>query len=293
MAGRLVAAIAVVALGGGCHFGVHGVPAAPGAGADLASVDAAEPADLAALPMDFTVVDPCPAVTVPAGALAVSCARGQTIIVDGDLSEWPQALFQPIQHRNAAVASSGGWTGNEGSNDADLSGQVALRWDDQFLYVAARITDDIRGTGPSTYFEQDAVELYLDGNGDRNDAYEADDAELIFITSGAGELWRYNGVSAAALPAGVSAAAKDLTPVANWALEVAVPWSAIGGVAGASGRMLGIDIQLDDNDGGTTRDRWLQWKQAAPAGCVCPGTTTSCLPYCDPKSFATAVLGGR
>jgi hypothetical protein len=283
--------VVLLLLMSGCRFGLRGLPIAS---ADLAApVDAGDGVDLLALALP-DLADPCPAVTLAASVVEATCARaGAPPVVDGDLGEWSPGVFYTISHGQASE-STGAWSGVETTNDADLSAQVAARWDDQYLYVGARITDDVRQVpATASLWNDDAIEIYVDGLDDRGDNYDSDDVQLVIAANGQGQLWKWPQTGyPTALPAGVVVATKDSTPGAAWNVEVAIPWSLLGGSAAAPGRTLGIDVQLDDNDlGGATRDRTLLWANAAPAGCVCNGGF--CQPYCDQKSFATLELGGR
>lgn len=288
MGRRLVLVVVLVA---GCRFRERGVPLAPASDLALAVDDAAvATGDDLAVGGDLGVL--CPPVTVDESMVAATCVRGAVApVVDGDLADWPGGVWYTIRHADAG-GNSGTWGTDENLNDADLSASVAARWDDQYLYVAAKVTDDVRGLGGSNNVNDDAVEIYVDGLHDRDVAYEADDAELVFNAGGVGQMWKYGGTNPQPLPAGIVAAARDATPAASWTLEVALPWSMLGGTAAAPARLIGFDIQLDDNDGGATRARTLTWANAAPMGCTCAGTANPCEPYCDPQAFVALALAG-
>ncbi len=299
-------ACALALLVAGCTFRVEAVDVDSSGAADLAvgdgpavdlALDGAVP-DLAAgdfampdlaTPPDLTP-DPCaPAPAPVANTLVAACSIGAAPVIDGDLSDWPLSLFSTtIAHRTAGVETGGTWSGSEVQNDRNLSADVALRWDASALYVALHVNDDTRRTPNLALFQDDAVELYLDGANDRG-PYAADDFQLVFAADGRGELYQ-NGPSLP-LPAGVIAQVKNGATTANWTLEAAVPWSVLTG-SPALGRLLGFDVQLDDNDsGGANSDRFIVWKNSAPAACNCAGTR--CEPYCDTRPFYTVQLGGR
>jgi hypothetical protein len=274
----------------GCDFRVGSV----GPSADLAGgrdFSQADLADLAMLdqgpPPDLTP-DPCaPAPSPVANSIIAHCSLGDSIVIDGDLSDWPPGLFtNPVQHHSPGIEVSGAWAASETQNDRNLSGSFAARWDNAYLYIAFQITDDIRKTQDATLWMDDAAEVYIDGVNDRG-AYMSDDDQLVFAADGRAALYR-GGPPPMPIPANVIYAARDTTG-ASWNLEVAVPWGLIGG-SSTLGRVLGFDIQLDDDDSGTGRDRFLTWHNLAPAACNC---NVTCEPFCDTRPFYNIQLSGR
>ena len=66
-----------------------------------------------------------------------------TISVDGKLTDWPAAAKWPIAI-DGTIPPGHGWASPKPASDADLSARVAVAWDKQNLYVAARVRDDDR-----------------------------------------------------------------------------------------------------------------------------------------------------
>lgn len=274
----------------GCRFGVQPVDAGVETPAPDLSTD-----DLSTGAPDLTgvdLLDPCSVVppTVP-GALVATCAAGAPPVIDGRLDDWQPSPFVNNAIRHATAAGTFGmFTGNETANDLNISGVVGMQWDESYLYVAATITDDIRDVSSTTLYLDDAIELYLDGAGDHSDAYEADDAQLIFAATGIGQMYKFGALPGPAMvPGGVLVKTRDTGAAAGWTFEAAIPWSAIGVSAASAGRLIGFDVALDDSDGPSKRS--LVWKNDSPSGCMCNGM--GCLPYCAPKAFTTVQLGSR
>ncbi len=77
-------------------------------------------------------------------ATAQSVRRGQTLRVDGDLSDWRDASWMEISTRDATADTAMGMrkTGASAPRAAPtVSARVALRWDAQRLYIAARVSE--------------------------------------------------------------------------------------------------------------------------------------------------------
>ena len=277
-------------LAAGCNFDIppltldDGVDLAVDDAPDLAAADAAMAPDL--------TNDPCgPARTPPVNVLPIRCAIGNPPVLDGDLAEWGPLDFT-LTHANAQASSSGAsWSGTPAQDDANCSAQWSLRWDLTNLYVAVHVTDDIRGVhatsgaGYEPYLD-DAVELYLDGSGDRTATYGADDWQFI-VTAAADSQVDKTTNPMGPVPAGYFAVKPDATG-AGWAVEFAVPWSTLGANTVVSGRMIGVDFLIDDDDDTTALQqlsRYLLWWNMTSTGCAYPADCTS--------NFGAAQLVGR
>ena len=282
-------------LSAGCRFNIAALDDVAGNGTRAGDTDLgaggvggnAPPRDLGAAP--DLLPDPCagPAPTHDAHRLGAACAIGSAPTVDGDLSDWPAALFAPVDHASAADAT-GSWSG---VGDLDSSARIAVRWDLANLYVAVAVSDDDRQTPSTTLTENDACELFFDGGHDRTLDYAADDWQLVY--SADRQKAAYQGVDGfgnpvvAGWPAGAVQALRDGPDGASWTLEAAIPWSALGGTA-ALGRVVGFDLKLDDNDGGgPTRDRALVLFDEAEGGGPCRA------PYCRTDWFGAVQMMGR
>ncbi len=282
---RSVYALPLV-LCGACNFTITPLTIDDGADLavavpDLATSDAAMAPDLG--------VDPCaPARTPPQNVLGIRCVIGNPPVLDGDLSEWG-TLDYSLNHRNAQAQTSGAWQDDPVADDADCSATYALRWDLGYLYVAMHVADDIRGVHPGAPGYQpyldDAVELYLDGNGDRTAAYDADDWQYVVTADSDSQIYK-KAVAQGAVPATYFAVKNDAVG-AGYSVEFRVPWSVLGANAVVNGRTIGVDFLVDDDDNVTTQSltRYLLWWNMPSTGCNYPSACTS--------NFGTAQLVGR
>lgn len=83
-------------------------------------------------------------------------------LIDGSLEEFSGAAFySPDPAKPTSLCLRGG-TGAEYRGKDDLSGRLALLWDDQNLYLGAEIRDDVHctpHTDPALYWANDALHL--------------------------------------------------------------------------------------------------------------------------------------
>jgi hypothetical protein len=282
---------------GGCRFSVHALDnnglgqTDMGVGDDLAT----DPRDLAGVVADLAgadlspgpdMADPC-GVAPPLGAgnVAAHCVIGNPPTIDGDLADWPVGSFLSMSHATAAQ-KTGMWSGNETNNDPDASARFFVRWDADFLYVAAAIIDDVRETPNALLTENDAFELFLDGAHNRSQAYDASDWQLVL--SADNRTAAYQTGVAQTFPATVVVALGGTSP--SWNVEMKIPWSAVGTAPATIGRVLGFDVKLDDNDqGNAMRDRGLIMYYTATG----PGAPMCNAPYCRTDAFGAVQLQGR
>ncbi|HXU69122.1 MAG TPA: sugar-binding protein [Polyangia bacterium] len=285
----------------GCRFSVDALQdVGPAGDADLAMpadgavrsdpVDLGAPDDLTAPPVvqGDMAQDPCAGAPPPAaGAIGAQCVIGNPPTIDGDLSDWPQGSFLGMTSTTAAQAE-GSW-GGPLPDDEDSSARFAVRWDLTNLYVAVSITDDIRETpnAPPGLSDNDALEIFVDGNHDRTTSYGSDDWQLVYSADGQKAAAR---VSLVSWPTGAHEAWGGTSP--SFTVEAAIPWSALGGSAAAPGRIVGFDLKLDDNDekSKTTRDRDLVMYYVQPSGAGAPSCAA---PYCRTDVFGAVQLQGR
>ncbi len=231
-------------------------------------------------------------VPVDAGVVAVFCALNRTMAVDGDLSDWSGVPFTSLTRATAgSTKGTGTWSPDAAINDADISGLFALQWDDQFLYMAGRITDDVRALHPASadYFKDDCFQIYLDGDLSRTATFGADDHALLIRADNATQRYfRANNTTLAGLDGGMLSATRNADAgAAGWTVEVAVPWALLGPAAVARGRVVGFDLIIDDDDdlAVQVREHYLIWAQRVSVG-ACDE------PYCSMIGYGDAVLTG-
>ena len=178
------------------------------------------------------------------------CAFPVTVTLDGDFADWPGVPWDTVDHTM-------GW--NNPDSDADGSMKFACVADDQFLYVGVKIWDDAKVIDENVggdVWQDDSVEIYIDGGDEKASTYDANDAQ---ITIG-----RDNVGGDVLHPKLGGSGPKDNTQAAvietdyGWAIESAILLSDFG-IAPADGTVIGFNIQLNDDDDKGGRDHKLAW----------------------------------
>lgn len=184
--------------------------------------------------------------------------RVSDITIDGSLGDWPgiRSIYIDPTWVSDAIDVDG---------DADLSGQAYLGYDDDNLYFAVRVTDDV------LVFDREGVDIW------QTDAVELwlNDAQIGFTRSSSGNDTAYvwsGGLNAANIQVAVAIEENGYT------VEAAIPRAEVEKVFPIqSGTAFKLAIGIDDSDvPGAER----QGQIYLPRGWV----------WGDPSSFANAVL---
>jgi hypothetical protein len=127
-------------------------------------------------------------------------------------------------------------------------------WDNSYLYVGIKVLDSsLKNDGPNCW-DDDSVEVYIDPTNAGGTTYTANDRQIV---------QRYNDTG---LCAGVGSNTGTLHAWAaitgGYSVELAIPWSLLGTTA-SSGKTIGFDVGVNDDDDGTTRDSQLMWSGTA------------------------------
>jgi hypothetical protein len=144
----------------------------------------------------------------------------------------------------------------EGAPDNAVS--FGLLWDDDGLYIGVEIADGTIRSDSDSILQDDHVQIYLDGEHDRESEFNVDDRQILLAADGRFE--ETNG-RADGMAHAVGAFA------GGWRAEVFVPWtnfaeSAVG--PGPEGRFsLGFDLAVGDDDGGGEREGLQAWLSAS------------------------------
>lgn len=192
--------------------------------------------------------------------------------IDGRLDEWST---EPLAV-DAVVFGQNFWRGPE-----DLSARAYAGWDDQALYLAVQVTDDVfsqPARGEELYLG-DSIEVQIDADlaGDwSSQGYNDDDWQIGLSPGDFGDappeafVWRPDLRPAES----VRLAAMPLE--SGYALEAAIPWALLG-VDPARTPGIGIALNASDND--DPRPAQLTMVSSAPRRS-----------WSDPGSFATLWL---
>ncbi len=158
---------------------------------------------------------------------------------------WDEANLLTVANINSGTVSG----------DSDLSATWQALWDSDYLYFLVDVTDDIAQTDSgSAWWDDDCIELFIDVDNSKLSSYDGvNDFQLGFRRNDATS---YVGTYSAPV-SGVVHSFTD-TGGANYRLEVAVPWQSLGLIPAANA-MLGLDVQVGDDDDGGGRDGKRAW----------------------------------
>ena len=187
-------------------------------------------------------------------AIAIVCTAEQYIIpystenvtIDGSIDqlEWQDALHIPMHSENMYIVF------DEPNDVADLSGDIYVKWDEQYLYIAARVYDDNlqwlqNSPGPFNY--QDAFQVCLNPGQNPSATIFVDAPIYDIVPQDAGGngpgLYKHSG-NYMSLP---SALVGGQIYSDGYGLEVAMPWSELD-ISPLPGQPHGIGFILVDYD---------------------------------------------
>jgi endo-1,4-beta-xylanase len=123
---------------------------------------------------------------------------------------------------------------------AGATARVKTLWGEGHLYVLASVSDALLSKASPNPWEQDSVEIFVDQNNAKTDYYEADDGQ-----------YRVNYENTQSY-GGAASAANFVTATrvvdGGYIVEAAI---ALGTVQARAGRLLGFDLQVNDDGTGT------------------------------------------
>lgn len=178
-------------------------------GKNMVKVQARDTAGNVGKPMYYNIN--CSAFDVDTSKL--NAAYKTDVVFDGEVDEWL------LDHRveKLIVGSP--------NNICDFN----VAWDDSYLYVAAKIIDDVIYTENPTAHENDAVEIYYDGHNDKMKSYDGNDKQLVCVAGKRTENY-------------ISKITEN-----GYTLELRIPFVDLD-VIPASGNLIGFDVDIVDND---------------------------------------------
>lgn len=175
------------------------------------------------------------------------------ILIDGVLKEWEQAEqieITPMKHLEAGSVT----------DKDDLSADVWLMWDEEYLYFAANVTDNQvinRMKGPDIWRE-DCVELFIDPNDNGFIWGNKRDFQIGLSPSGSDAkpqswAWFQNGSFEDYIEKSVQIEKN------GYIIEAAIKWSFLD-VRPKKGMVLGVSPAVHDFDEDKSSDGKLNWE---------------------------------
>ena len=218
---------------------------------------------VAAMVADFgggTGTSQPPEPTQPAEPGATVLETSSPPAVDGVLENLWTGERYPVSNNLLGDASGG-----------DLSGEWTALWDADNLYLAVNVTDDAAQKDSDDPWQDDSVELYLDGDNNKDAVYDANDFQYIFRLDDAA-VTEVNKSATSGVEFSFSKVA------GGYELEVKLPWSTLQASGTGTGKRLGLDVQVNDDDDSSDRDAKKSWH------------ATSDNAWQNPQAFGTAEL---
>jgi len=179
--------------------------------------------------------------TVPADGLAQAQYTETPPTIDGDVSEYDLAYGSEIM------------AAGEGPNNNTVT--WGTKWDEFNLYIGANVVDAVVLGETANPWDNDAIEMYIDGNNDKDGSYDADfDTQLIMDANPDDTLW----VKADGVPITDFDAIFKLTDD-GYTIELRLAWSNFDFAPG-KGRVMGWSLGNNDTDTpGITREYQTVW----------------------------------
>ncbi len=140
------------------------------------------------------------------------------------------------------------------ANPADLSAEFKLGWDENYLYIFGKITDDILLNDSPNPWNDDAFELYIDGGNEKATSYDANDFQLMFRYN---DPVAYNFPNGPANPTGLDFAM--ISTNSGYNVEARASWAFLGIPPVTEGSKIGLDVHVNDDDDGGARDKFISW----------------------------------
>ncbi|OGV58536.1 MAG: hypothetical protein A2X45_01405 [Lentisphaerae bacterium GWF2_50_93] len=189
---------------------------------------------------------------------SIFAAKGK-ITVDGDLGEWKDMPKMSVSEDNLSADFSGGKIPHAGPKD--LSADASISWDDNNVYCAVQVTDDVlfSGDGDETNFwKNDSIQIYFDMQNEAGKIYDTNDAAYSIGLNKNGVPVAYldknptgRYVGAANADRGVDGDVKVAYRKTDngYVYEMAFPRAALPYLVFKDGSLFGFSILVNDNDG--------------------------------------------
>lgn len=178
-----------------------------------------------------------------------------------------EAAWNVPPARNISNVTIGGMPG-------DYSGRWRALYDNTNLYLLVEVGDATRvNDSGGSWWEDDVIEIFVDADNSKGPSYDGvNDFQLGFrwndntIHVGGSSVNRTTGINF-----------RQYATSTGYNLEVAIPWSTLG-TTPATGKAIGLDVQVDDDDNSGARDA-----QTA-------SFATTSMAWSDPRLFGTVYL---
>ncbi len=176
----------------------------------------------------------------------------QPPVIDGYLDDW--TLNEGV-YLDAGTASTVRPTDAPPPDPSDNSARIWASWDDDYLYVAARVWDDELWRDSSDVWQDDELEFAFDGALDGLFT-GPDDHQITINLDG-------TVTDRGLMPPLTNVLRSVETQVDGYQVEMAIPLTLLQPPGWGAGWVAGFNIGLHDDDDGGNWDHYLIWQGAA------------------------------
>ncbi|CAG0979430.1 hypothetical protein ANRL2_02319, partial [Anaerolineae bacterium] len=128
--------------------------------------------------------------------------------------------------------------------------KFGVLWDNTYLYVGMTVLDDNLYNDSAYIWEDDGVEIYIDGDHNHGTTFDSYDRQFIKGWNDS-TLFEKHGKSTGVL--------HGWAPISGgYSVELAIPWSNLG-VTPTAGMTLGFSVGYNDDDNGSGREGLAVW----------------------------------
>jgi len=176
--------------------------------------------------------------------------------LDGGLSEWPADSFCHMDHARFLARPSDRWT------PQNLSAAVALGWDDKYLYIAARVDDDVHSPGDAVLVAFDLLPDSVPNGTKKRLVAAGTDAQYALqlvggeaiVTRRAIQFEPATPVPTGAMPAlqsqptGATVSITRIEDQSRTEYEVAIPFAELGALNPLVAKRVVMNLRVDDGE---------------------------------------------
>jgi len=166
--------------------------------------------------------------------------------IDGKVDDlWAKAKAKGYELKNSYYEPA--------SSPEDCSASFKTLWDKENLYLLVEVKDEDLRNDSDEFWQDDSVEVFIDADNSKSDSYDNDDYQYHFDWDATSPAM---GEDKHQKTEGVKYAFSKTDKGYN--VEISFPWTTLGAKP-AAGTSIGLDVQVNDDDGGGDRDSKIAW----------------------------------
>ena len=175
-------------------------------------------------------------------------------VIDGDLDAgWDKAVVYPVAKTLTGIQDV---EQGEPIPGNAFSADFRMLWDAQNLYVFIDVTDSTPNRNPNLLWPySDNTILYIDATDAKRELFGATDYEYAFCWDPTNPFMQENKHGRTQ-----NVKYKIKTTEKGYQVEAAFPWAALGTPNPSAGTIIGMDVQVSDNQAGPERNLVIAWQ---------------------------------